>query len=197
MNFTLAPVEWSAWLPTVDPATASAEQLAALENSPQKTSPYFLTLAHDVRSLDQRSPLFHSVMYAPRGLKRAERELATVVASIVNGCVYCASVHARRFSELTKEPQVIQALYDEGLDTALDPRRRAIVDFAAALSQTPPAATPAHLSALRSAGLDDLEILDLIHATAMFANANRLMQTLGEPVPPAIKAPEAGTEPRQ
>jgi uncharacterized peroxidase-related enzyme len=160
-----------------------------LEASPQKTSPYFLTLAHDVPSLEQRSPLFHAVMYAPRGLRRAERELATVVASIVNGCVYCASVHARRFSELTHEPQVIQALYDSGLDTPLDPRRRAIVDFAAALSQTPPAATPAHVAALRAVGLDDFEILDLVHAIAMFANANRLMQTLGEPVamPPAAE----------
>jgi uncharacterized peroxidase-related enzyme len=181
MNFTLEPVEWSAWLPTVDPATASPEQLAALEKSPQKSSPYFLTLAQDVPSLDQRSPLFHSVMYAPRGLKRADRELATVVTSIVNGCVYCASVHARRFSELTHEPQVIQALYDNGLDTPLDPRRRAIVDFAAALSQTPPSATSEHIGALKSVGLDTFEILDLIHATAMFANANRLMQTLGQP----------------
>jgi alkylhydroperoxidase family enzyme len=32
--------------------------------------------------------------------------------------------------------------------------------------------------------MDDLEILDLTHAVAMFANANRLMQTLGEPVVP-------------
>jgi alkylhydroperoxidase domain protein len=183
MKFTLEPVEWSAWLPTVDPATASPEQLAALEASPQKHSPYFRTLAQDVPSLDQRSPLFHSVMYAPRGLKRADRELATVVTSIVNGCVYCASVHARRFSELTHQPEIIQALYDEGLETKLAPRWRAIVDFAAALSQIPPAATPDHVAALKSVGLDDFEILDLIHATAMFANANRLMQTLGQPEP--------------
>ncbi len=30
--------------------------------------------------------------------------------------------------------------------------------------------------------MDDLQIHDLIHAVAMFANANRLMQTLGKPV---------------
>jgi len=29
-------------------------------------------------------------------------------------------------------------------------------------------------------GMDDLEVLDLIHSIAMFANANRLMQSLGE-----------------
>ena len=181
-GFTQDVVEWESWLPLVDAATATPEQRAALAASPSQTSPYFLTLAHDVDALAQRSPLFHNVMYAPRGLPRAERELATVVTSIVNGCIYCASVHARRFGELTKRPDIIQRLYDEGLDTTLEPRMRAVVDFARALSQMPAAAGPKELETLRKVGLTDLEVVDLIHAIAMFANANRLMQTLGEPV---------------
>ena len=181
-RFTLEAVEWDAWMPFVDAATASPRQRAALEASPQKDSPYFLTLAHDVDSLEQRSPLFHAAMYAPRGLPRADRELATVVVSIINGCVYCSSVHARRFSELTKQPQIIQRLYDEGLDTLLEPRHRAIVDFAAKLTRAPQSMTPADLQPWREAGMDSAQIVDLIHAVAMFANANRLMQTLGEPV---------------
>jgi alkylhydroperoxidase family enzyme len=36
---------------------------------------------------------------------------------------------------------------------------------------------------LRQAGLDDLEVLDLIHSVAIFAWANRLMLNLGEPAP--------------
>ena len=39
--------------------------------------------------------------------------------------------------------------------------------------------------ALADAGLSDAEILDLIHAIAIFAWANRLMLNLGEPVFPA------------
>jgi uncharacterized peroxidase-related enzyme len=185
-KFTLEAVEWKAWLPTVDAATATPEQLAALDKSPpqSRTSPYFLTLALDVDALEQRSPLFNAVMYAPRGLRRADRELATVIVSMINGCVYCSSVHARRFAELTKQPEVIQHLYDDGLDTPLEPRLRAIVDFAAKLTRTPEAMVAADLVPLRAAGLEDADIHDLIHATAMFANANRLMQTLGEPVMP-------------
>jgi uncharacterized peroxidase-related enzyme len=177
-------VEWEPWLTPVRTETATAEQRTALDASPQAGSPYFRTLAHDVDSLAERSPLFHSVMYAPRGLKRAERELATVVVSIINGCVYCASVHARRFAELTRQPEVIQALYDEGLGTKLPQRLRAIVDYAAKLTRAPAAMIPADLKPLRQVGMDDLEILDLTNAVAMFANANRLMQTLGEPIPP-------------
>jgi uncharacterized peroxidase-related enzyme len=187
-KFTLEAVEWDAWLAPVTTETATDKQRAALEASPQANSPYFRTLAHDVDSLAERSPLFHSVMYVPRGLKRAERELATVVVSIINGCVYCSSVHARRFVELTKQPEVIRALYDEGLDTPLPPRLRAIVDYAAKLTREPAAMTIAALKPLRDVGMDDLEILDLTNAAAMFANANRLMQTLGEPIPPEVQA---------
>jgi uncharacterized peroxidase-related enzyme len=183
-RFTMEAVEWDAWLDPVTMETATPAQRAALEASPQANSAYFRTLANDVDSLAERSPLFHAVMYVPRGLRRAERELATVVTSVINGCIYCSSVHARRFSELTKHPEIIQALYDQGLDTELEPRLRAIVDYAAKLTREPAAMTVADLAPLRAVGMDDLEIHDLTNAVAMFANANRLMQTLGEPVMP-------------
>ncbi len=183
-HFTLEAVEWAPWLPPVTLETATPAQRAALDNSPQANSAYFRTLANDVDSLAERSPLFHAVMYVPRGLKRAERELATVVVSIINGCVYCSSVHARRFVELTKQPEIIRALYEQGVDTPLEPRLRAVVDYAAKLTREPAAMTVADLAPLRAVGMNDLEIHDLTNAVAMFANANRLMQTLGEPVPP-------------
>jgi len=186
-KFTLEALDWDSWLETVDVAQATPEQIAVLEKSlpTAKTSPYYLLLVHDVAALGQRSPLFNAVMYGPRGLPRAERELATVAVSTINGCAYCASVHARRFAELTKQPDIMQRLFDEGLDTPLDARRRAIVDYAAKLTRAPQRMTAADLAPLRAVGLTDLEILDLTHAAAMFAWANRLMQTLGEPVVPA------------
>jgi uncharacterized peroxidase-related enzyme len=184
-RFTQAQVEWSAWIEPVTVETASPEQKTALAASPAGNSPYFRTLAHDVASLAERSPLFHSVMYAPRGLPRAERELATAATSMVNGCVYCCSVHARRFSELTKHPEIPEALFAQGLDAPMEPRLRAVIDFAVKLTRTPAAMEASDLAPLRAVGMSDLEILDLVHSVAMFANANRLMQSLGEPVLPA------------
>ncbi len=185
-GFTIEALDWDSWLETVDVATATPLQIEVLEKSlpTAKTSPYYLLLVHDVEALGQRSPLFNAVMYGPRGLPRAERELATVAVSRVNGCPYCASVHARRFAELTKQPEVMQRLLDDGVDTPLDARRRAIVDFSVTLTRAPERLGAADLAPLRAVGLSDLEILDLIHAAAMFAWANRLMQTLGEPVLP-------------
>jgi uncharacterized peroxidase-related enzyme len=185
IGFTLNELDWASWLETVDPATATPEQIEVLEesNSRAMTSPYYLTLVHDVEVLRQRSRLFNAVMYGRDGLPRAERELSTVAVSRINGCPYCASVHSRLFVQLTKRPEIIQSIFDEGVEGAdLPPRERAIVDYAAKLTRTATQTTAADLVPLREVGLNDLEILDLTHAVAMFAWANRLMQTLGEPV---------------
>jgi uncharacterized peroxidase-related enzyme len=122
------------------------------------------------------------VMYGQKGLARADRELASVAVSRINGCVYCASVHGQRYAQLTKQPEIIQRIFDEGVETELNPRSRAIVDYSVKLTRTPNAASAADLAPLREVGLTDLEILDLTHVVAMFAWANRLLQTLGEPV---------------
>jgi len=187
-DFTIDVLDWKPWIEPVDYDAATPEQHRALSGLPSKlrTNPYSLVLAHDPEALAERVPLFATIMSAPGGLPVAERELATLVESVVNGCVYCASVHGRRFAELTGEPEVIQRIYAEGTGTAaLDERRRAIVAFAEKLSATPPEAGAEEVAALREVGLDDLEIFDLIQAVAMFAWANRLMLTLGEPVRPA------------
>ena len=187
VRFTMAEVAWSPRVPPVDAAAATPAQLAALDACPPavRRSTYFLTLALDPASLGERGALFNSVMYAPRGLPRAERELATAVVSMVNGCVYCCSVHARRFAELTRDPGPMQRLLDEGFGTtALTGRHSAIVAFAAKLTASPGQVCGADVAPLRDAGLAPLELLDLVHAIAMFANANRLMQALGDSVPP-------------
>ena len=185
LKFTADPVEWQAWLDPITLDNATPEQVAVLEESTPtaKQSPYYLLLVQDVDVLRERSRLYNAIMYGPRGLPRADRELAAVAVSRVNGCVYCASVHVQRYIQLTKRPDVMQRLLDEGVETALPPRERAIVDFAVTLTRTPTALANTDLAPLRQVGLNDQEILDLTHVIAMFAWANRLMQTLGEPVP--------------
>ena len=185
-RFTLKPVGWRPRLDPVKAETATPAQLAALETCPpaQRRSTYFLTLAHDPGSLGERGALFNIVMYAEGGLPRADRELATAVVSMVNGCVYCTAVHARRFAELTKDEAAMRRLFDHGLDAETDLRRRAVIGFAEKLTGAPGAVSAADLAPLRTTGMDDLQVLDLIHAVAMFANANRLMQSLGDSEPP-------------
>jgi uncharacterized peroxidase-related enzyme len=186
-GFTSQTLGWSAWLDTVALDTATPEQLAVLEAShPQaKTSDYYLVLVHEPEVLAARSGAFNSIMYAPGGLSRAERELASTVVSRVNGCVYCASVHAQRFAQLAKRDDVIEQVFADPETAGTTARERAIVRYAIDLTLAPEKVDAAALDALRSAGLSDAEILDLSQAIAIFAWANRLMLTLGEPVFPA------------
>ncbi len=123
-------------------------------------------------------------MYGSGGVRWSDRELAAVTTSRVNGCIFCASVHARLVARLTKDAKTIQRLLDDGIGTPLDARERAVVDYAVQVTRDPAGLGAADLAPLRQAGLSDLEILDATHAAAMFAWANRLMQTLGQSVPP-------------
>ncbi|WP_426209852.1 peroxidase-related enzyme [Pseudomonas sp. TWR2-1-1] len=183
-GFTSRSLGWKAWLPTLDVAQATAEQQAVLEEShPQaKVSDYYLTLIHQPEVLRQRSLAFNAIMYAPGGLSRAERELASAVVSRINRCVYCASVHAQRFEQLAKRNDAIAQVFADPHSAGTTPRERAIVQFAIDLTLNPGQLRPELLQGLREQGLDDGEILDLIHAIAIFAWANRLMLNLGEPV---------------
>ena len=185
-GFTSQQLGWSAWLDTVVLANATPEQTAVLEEShPQaKTSDYYLLLVHEPEILRQRSGAFNSIMYAPGGLSRAERELASTVVSRVNGCVYCASVHAQRFQQLAKRDEIIQQVFADPQTAGTTARERAIVRYAIDLTLHPDTIDAASIAALKENGLTRAEILDLSHAIAIFAWANRLMLTLGEPVFP-------------
>lgn len=185
-GFTSETLEWKAWLPVLELNDATPEQLAVLESShpKAKTSDYYRVLAHQPRILEERSTVFNAIMYAPGGLSRAERELASAAASRLNGCVYCAAVHAQRFEQLSKRNDVIIQLFDEPRGAGTDARERAIVQASLALTEDPAGFGPAQLQPLWAAGLSGMEILDLIHAVAIFAWANRLMLNLGEPVWP-------------
>jgi uncharacterized peroxidase-related enzyme len=183
-GFTNAVLDWKAWLDVVDPATASAEQIAVLEESnvKAKVSDYYLLLVHQTRILHQRSIAFNAIMYAPGGLARAERELGSLVTSRINGCVYCASVHAQRFEQLAKRSDVVEQVFEEPQTAGTTDRERAIVQASVSLTQAPEAFNAADIRVLKDAGLTQIEILDLIHSVALFAWANRLMLNLGEPV---------------
>jgi uncharacterized peroxidase-related enzyme len=123
-------------------------------------------------------------MYAPGGLSRAERELASTVVSRINGCVYCASVHAQRFEQMAKRNDVIAQVFDDPHTAGTTDRERAIAAFSVELTAAPDQVSADSIARLHAVGLGDDEILDLMHSVAIFAWANRLMLNLGEPVFP-------------
>ncbi|WER47584.1 peroxidase-related enzyme [Cupriavidus sp. WKF15] len=186
-GFTNEVLDWKAWLDVVELDQATPEQMAVLDESHPKArvQDYYRFLVHQPEILRQRSTAFNAIMYAPGGMPRAERELATTVVSRLNGCVYCASVHAQRFEQLAKRNDVIREVFDDPRTAGTTEREQAISKFSIELTENPAGVSPQSLAALREAGISDAEILDLIHSVAIFAWANRLMLNLGEPVFPA------------
>ena len=186
-GFTNDTLGWKAWLDVVSLDTATPEQMAVLEESHPnaKVSDYYLFLVHQPEILKQRSVAFNAIMYAPGGMPRAERELGATVVSRINGCVYCASVHAQRFEQLAKTQDAIIEVFTEPQAAGTTPRERAIVDFSIELTANPGEVNAQSIQKLKDAGLTEPEILDLIHSVAIFAWANRLMLNLGEPIFPS------------
>jgi uncharacterized peroxidase-related enzyme len=183
ISWTTDFLDWVPWIETVDEAGISAEQRAHVDATlgSRAGSTYYETLANDLESVRTRTVLFSDIFESDGGIPRADRELAATATSRINGCVYCASVHARLYGNLSKERAVVQQLLDEGIDASLPARQRAIVDLSSKLTTDPETVAADDLDQLRSLGITDLGILDLIQSAAIFANANRLMLSLGEP----------------
>lgn len=183
-KFTKVVPAWRPRLAPVELETASNAQAVALGIASPKgrASDYLRLLAHDPETLTVRARLFHGVMYGPDGLGRDARELAAIGASMVNGCVFCAATHAVRHIRLVGAEDAVDAIFRHGADADLGPRDRGVFDFARHLSDAPPRADAEDVENLHSVGLNDLDALDLVLSTALFAWANRLMHVLGDSV---------------
>jgi len=93
-------------------------------------------------------------------------EAVGVLVSKLNGCEYCAGHHATGLRRL---------LEAESLTT----REQLGLAYARKLTHTPGQIESADIDALREAGFDDGEILELNQVAAYFAYANRTVTGLG------------------
>ena len=183
--FTRDMLDWLPWLEPLAETELTDRHYAGLVDAARAKSNYFRLLARDPDALGARTRTDKDIFYNPdAGLPRAERELAAAATSRFNGCIYCASVHARHAATYSKRVDDVQRLLDEGVSTDLGERWNAIVAASVALTAIPMTFGPEHVDRLRQAGLDDLAISDVIHAASFFNWANRLMLSLGEPAAP-------------
>ncbi|MFL1381515.1 MULTISPECIES: alkylhydroperoxidase domain protein [unclassified Nocardiopsis] len=184
--FTRSPVGWLPWLDPLPREELTERHLEALVEEARAKMPYFALLVRDPDALEARTrtdfDIFHNT---DGGLGRAERELAATAVSRFNGCVFCASVHARFATRLAGSGEGVDRLLEAGVDTDTgDALWNAVVRAAVALTRTPVEFGPEHVDELRANGLGDVAIADVVNSAAFFNWANRLMLSLGEPVRP-------------
>ena len=197
-DFTMDVLDWEPWVtpPPINELTDA--QRDSFASKAAANSEYFRLLSLVPNVLKARSALDNAIFLGENGLPRGERELAAAVTSKVNGCIFCASVHARKAAFQTKRPEDVNRLLAvsltrdknwlpsdvEKLAEGQDERWNALILFTARLSQLIPRAATADVERLVTAGLTPEQIGDAILAVAFFSWANRLMLSLGEPAIP-------------
>jgi len=184
-TFTRAGVKWVPWLEPLPKDEFTDRHWDGIIDRPRADFPYFALLVRDPEVLKARTLTDKDIFYNDAdGLPRAERELAAAAASRVNGCVFCASVHARAAAQFSDRADDVDRLLAEGTSADLGDRWNAIVAASEALTRTPIAFGAEHVERLRSVGLGEQEIVDVIQSAAFFNWANRLMLTVGRAVAP-------------
>ena len=94
------------------------------------------------------------------------------MVSCINGCVYCASVHAQRFEQLTKRNAVIAQVFENPQLAGTTAREKALVQFAIALTEAPNQLGAERLQALRATGVT---VIVMAHRAGALVAIDRLM----------------------
>jgi uncharacterized peroxidase-related enzyme len=131
----------------------------------------------------ERLRLYKVVEACPSALSPVERALAAFVTSTRNGTAHCSSGLRLKLAEYGVDPAIVEGEID-------DPRLGPILAYAAKLTSEPASVCEADVTALRGAGLSDLEILDLNNIVAYYNYINRVANGLGliEPIGTAREA---------
>jgi len=116
---------------------------------------------------------YNTLMLAPSGLSKLEREMVAVVVSSANRCFYCLVAHGHAVRALSGDPQLGEMLVMNYRVAALDARQRAMLDFAWKLTKTPFDVGEADRQSLRDAGLSQQDMFDLADVIGFFNMSNR------------------------
>ncbi len=162
----------------VNPEEADAKAKPILEATKQafgKHLNFFSTLAHAPAILQGYTGL--SAALGEGSLEPKIREEIAVAISARNGCGYCLTAHGHAAGAHGIETDELKTLIDGQVN---DPQEQAAITFAFAVLDNQGRVGDADLTAVRTAGFNDGEILEIIAHVAMtfFSNA---LNNVGEP----------------
>ena len=129
--------------------------------------------------LELWNAFYDDLMRGESALTRPQREMIAVVVSTVNRCHYCMVSHSAYLRKLTGDTVLVEQLRTNYKYADLEPRERAMLDFAVKLTLTPARHGPDDLAKLRAAGFDDVAILQITLIASFFNYINRVADALG------------------
>jgi uncharacterized peroxidase-related enzyme len=131
------------------------------------------------RHLELWNAFYDDLMRGESGLTKPQREMIAVVVSTVNRCHYCMVSHGAALRKLTGDPVLVEQLRTDYKYAELEPRERAMLDFAVKLTEQSSRCSEDDVERLREAGWSDEDIMDIAQVAAMFNFTNRLASGLG------------------
>jgi len=121
---------------------------------------------------------YNELMLGESRLTKLEREMIAVVVSSANRCYYCLVAHGQAVRRLSGDPQLGEMMVMNYRVAPLEPRQRAMLDYAWKLTEAPREIGEADRQALRDAGFTDADIFDITDVTAFFNYTNRMAHGL-------------------
>jgi uncharacterized peroxidase-related enzyme len=118
--------------------------------------------------------MYNDLMLGDSGLTKLEREMIAVTVSSANHCHYCLVAHGAAVRELSGNPALGEQLASNYRSAPLEPKQRALLDFAWKLTREPDAVDEQDRDMLRRAGWSDREIWDIAAVAAFFNMTNRM-----------------------
>ena len=162
-------------LPMVDPLPETTQKYFDICQDKLGMVPNVLqAYAFDVNKLNAFTAFYNDLMLGQSALTKLEREMIAVVVSAINRCFYCLTAHGAAVRELSGNPVLGEQLVMNYKTAALEPRQRAMLDFAALLTTASASVAEADRQTLREHGFSDRDIWDITSVAAFFNMTNRV-----------------------
>ena len=121
---------------------------------------------------------YNELMLGDSGLSKLEREMIAVTVSSANHCYYCLVAHGQAVRRLSGDPELGEMLTRNYRVAPLEPRQRAMLDFAWKLTVEPWAVGEPDREALRAVGFTAEDIFDIADTVGFYNMSNRVASAL-------------------
>jgi uncharacterized peroxidase-related enzyme len=150
------------------------ERIAEVQEKSGFVPNVFLALARRPEEFRAFFAYHDALMEKPGGLSKAEREMIVVATSGLNQCQYCVVAHGAILRIRAKNPFVADQVAINHRKADLEPRQKAMLDFAVKVAERSHAIDDKDYAELKSHGFSDDDAWDIAAIAAMFAMSNRL-----------------------
>ena len=167
-------------LPMVDPLPPETQKYFDICQDKLGMVPNVLRAnAFDIDKLNAFTAMYNDLMLADSGLSKLEREMIAVVVSSINSCFYCLVAHGAAVRQLSGDPKLGEMLVMNYRVAPIEPRQRAMLDFAAKATKASAEIEEADRQILRDHGFSDRDIWDIANVTGFFNMSNRVASATG------------------